>query len=142
MAKQALDAKRSDMFMIEPERLTLVYDKAHPLYDPRVENPPDESMIANIGVYGVQEPVLVRKNGDAIEVVAGRGRTKAALEANKRLKAEGKTPLLIPAIVKRGSDEDLFGILISENEIRREDSMIGKAKRPASYLIWATRYSR
>ena len=132
MGKTAIDAKRGTIFMLEPERLTLVTDKGHPLYDPRVEDPPDENMVANIAMHGVLEPVIVRKNGDAIEVVAGRGRTKAAAEANRRLKAEGKPPMLVPAIMRGGDDADLFGVMISENEIRREDSMIvkgGKARK-------------
>jgi len=134
MGKQAIDAKRGTVFMIDPERLTLVTDKENPLYDPRVEEEPDESMIANIAMYGVFQPILVRKNGDAIEVVIGRGRTKAALEANRRLKAEGKPPLLVPVMVKGGTDADLFGILISENEIRREDSMINKGEKARKLL--------
>jgi len=31
MGKQAIDAPRKNLFMIEPERLTLVYDQNHPL---------------------------------------------------------------------------------------------------------------
>ncbi len=73
-------------------------------------------------------------DGDAIEVIAGRGRTKAALEANRRLKAEGKPTILIPAMVKGGSDADLFGIVISENEIRREDSMVNKGEKARRLL--------
>lgn len=134
MGKSAIDAKRGDIFKLEPERLALVTDKNHPLYDPRVEEPPSESMIANIAMHGVLEPIIVRKNGDAIEVIAGRGRTKATLEANRRLVAEGKPPLLIPAIVRGGSDADLFGVLIAENEIRREDSMIHKGEKARKLL--------
>jgi ParB family chromosome partitioning protein len=132
MSKSAIDAKRGNIFFLEPERLTLVYDKENPLYDPRVEDEPEERMIANIAMHGVLEPVIVRKNGNEIEVVAGRGRTKSALEANRRLKAEGKPPLLVPVIIKGGSDADLFGVMISENEIRRDDTMLikgGKARK-------------
>lgn len=134
MGKSALDAKRRDSFLLEPERLTLIYDKEHPLYDPRVEEEASESMILNIAMHGVLEPIIVRKNGDAIEVVAGRGRTKATLEANRRLVAEGKPPLLIPAIVRGGSDADLFGVVIAENEIRREDSIINKGVKARKLL--------
>lgn len=134
MGKSAIDAQRGNIFKLEPERLTLVTDKGHPLYDPRVEDDPSESMIANIAMHGVLEPIIVRKNGEAIEVVAGRGRTKATLEANRRLVAEGKPPLLIPAIVRGGSDADLFGVLIAENEIRREDSMIHKGEKARKLL--------
>lgn len=134
MAKTAIDAKRGNVFMLEPERLTLVTDKDHPLYDPRVEDEPSESMILNVAMHGVLEPILVRKNGNDIEVIVGRGRTKAALEANRRLRAEGKPTLLIPAMVKGGSDADLFGIVISENEIRREDSMVNKGEKARKLL--------
>ena len=132
MGKTAIDAKRGNVFMLPPERLTLIYDRAHPLYDPRVEDEPPENMVMNIAMHGVLEPVLVRKNGEAIEVIAGRGRTKATIEANRRLTAEGKLPILIPVIVKGGTDADMFGVMISENEIRREDTMIvkgGKARK-------------
>ncbi|MDR2981238.1 MAG: ParB N-terminal domain-containing protein [Puniceicoccales bacterium] len=134
MGKSSIDAKRGNIFRLEPERLTLVTDKNHPLYDPRVEDEPSESMIANIAMHGVLEPIIVRKNGEVIEVVAGRGRTKATLEANRRLAAEGKPPLLIPAIVRGGSDADLFGVLIAENEIRREDTMIHKGEKARKLL--------
>jgi ParB family chromosome partitioning protein len=125
----ALDAQRSDVFMLEPEKLTLVTDPAHPLYDPRVHDEPDEALVRNIMVYGVLEPVLIRKNGERVEVIAGRGRVKAALEANRRLTAEGKQPIRVPAIVKRGQDADMFGVLISENECRREDSPLAKSEK-------------
>lgn len=134
MGKTAIDAKRGTVFMMEPERLTLVTDKMHPLYDPRVEDEPSESMIANIATYGVLEPVIVRKNGEAIEVVAGRSRIKSALEVNKRFVAEGKMPILVPAILRGGSDSDLFGVLISENEIRRDDNAIKKGEKARKLL--------
>ena len=86
-------------------------------------------MVCNIRVLGVGEPVIVRRNGDDIEVVDGRGRTRAALEANRRLTAEGKKPLLIPVITHQGSDADLFGVSISLNEIRRDDSPMAKSEK-------------
>ncbi len=132
--KTAIDAPRGNIFKLEPERLTLVTDKSHPLYDPRVEDEPSESMIANIAYHGVLEPIIVRKNGDAIEVIAGRGRTKATLEVNRRLAAEGKPTLLIPAIIRGGDDADLFGVMVSENEIRREDSMVNKGEKARKLL--------
>jgi ParB family chromosome partitioning protein len=133
MLRKTAESKR-DLFMIKPEDLTLVYDKEHPLYDPRVEDDPPESMILNIMMNGVLQPINVRVNGDKIEVVAGRGRTKAALEANRRLVAEGKPPLLMPCINKSGTDADLFGVMVSENEIRREDTMIVKGMKARKLL--------
>ena len=125
---------RKDVFMVKPENLTLVYDKAHPLYDPRVEIAPPESMIANIAMNGVIEPVIVRKNGVDYEIVAGRRRTKSAIEANNRLRAEGKPPILVPCIMRGGTDADLFGVMVSENEIRHEDTMIIKGMKARKLL--------
>lgn len=131
MAKlpDALNAQRSDAFALEPEMFTLVTDPEHPLYDPRVHDEPEESLVRNVMVYGVIEPVIIRKNGEKVEVVAGRGRVKAALEANRRLTAEGKQPIRVPAILKRGQDADMFGVLISENECRREDNPLIKSEK-------------
>lgn len=131
MAKlpDALNAQRSDAFALEPEKFTLITDPGHPLYDPRVHDEPDESLVRNVMTYGVIEPVIIRKNGENVEVVAGRGRVKAALEANRRLTAEGKQPIRVPAILKRGQDADMFGVLISENECRREDNPLIKSEK-------------
>jgi ParB family chromosome partitioning protein len=125
----SLNAMRSDAFALPPENLTLVTDSDHPLYDPRVLDEPDEAMVRNIMVYGVIEPIIIRKNGDKVEVVAGRSRVKCALEANRRLTAEGKQPSRVPAMLKRGQDADMYGVLISENECRREDDPLRKAEK-------------
>jgi ParB family chromosome partitioning protein len=125
----SLNAQRSDAFTLAPENCTLVTDPAHPLYDPRVHDEPDEAMVRNIMVYGIIEPIIVRKNGDKVEVVAGRGRVKCALEANRRLTAEGKQPIRVPAMLRRGQDAEMYGVLISENECRREDNPLLKAEK-------------
>jgi ParB family chromosome partitioning protein len=125
---------RSDAFTLEPERITLVTDPNHPLYDPRVHDDPDESMVRNIMIYGVIEPVVIRNNGETVEVIDGRGRVKAALEANRRLTAEGKQPIRVPAIIRRGPDADMFGVLISANECRREDNPLLKSVKAQRLL--------
>ena len=125
---------RKDVFMVKPENLTLVYDKAHPLYDPRVENEPPESMILNIMMNGVLEPIIVCKNGGDYKIVAGRGRTKATIEANKRLAAEGKPPINIPCIMRSGTDAELYGVMVSENEIRRDDTRLIKGEKARKLL--------
>lgn len=129
MGKSALDAPRLNAFNMEPEALTLVEDPTHPLYDSRVHHPVDEALMLNIMVNGVLEPVIVRKNAESIEVVDGRSRTKAVRAANERLKAEGKQTLRIPVIVRRGRDADLFGVVISANECRRNDELLVKIEK-------------
>jgi ParB family chromosome partitioning protein len=134
MSKTAIDAQRGTIFMMEPERLVLVTDKGHALYDTRVEDAPDENMVRNIMYFGVIEPVIVRLDGENVEVVAGRGRTKAAQEANRRLTSEGKQAIKIPCLVRRGQDADLMGVMLSENFIRRDDNPLAKSDK-ASRLV-------
>src|SRR5271166_2387545 len=52
----------------------------------RVDDEPTEEMIRNVMHFGVIEPIVVRKNQETgkTEVVAGRKRTKACREANRR----------------------------------------------------------
>jgi ParB family chromosome partitioning protein len=137
--RQALEGTRLNAFGMDPEDLVVVgFDTKdgpeHPLYDERVNLPLEESMVCNLMVHGVLEPVLVRKNGDVAEVVAGRRRVLHAREANKRLKKQGSELLRVPCFVKRGDDGALMGVSISENEIRRDDVLSAKADKLRRYL--------
>ncbi len=139
-AKKGYNAQgRAELLMFQPEDLTVVDDPAHPLYDDRVHLPLDEALVLNIMANGVLEPVLVRKNGErddlpVVEVVAGRQRVRAACEANRRLAKEGKQLVRVPGVPRRGDDADLFGVMVSENEVRRGDSPIVRAKKLQRYL--------
>lgn len=129
-------AGKTNLLLFEPEMLKLVTDKSHPLYDERVNLPIDENMVLNIMYQGVIEPVVVRKNretGDT-EVVAGRQRVKNAVEANARLRAKGCEPIRIPGTVRAGSDADMAGVMVSENEIRRADTPMGRAEKMQQLL--------
>ena len=139
MAKQALEGTRLNAFGVDPDDLTIVgYDTKdgpeHPLYDPRTKLPLEESMVLSIMVHGVLEPVLVRKDGEAVEVIAGRRRVLHAREANKRLKKQGDETLRVPCMVKKGDDGTMLGISITENEIRRDDVLSSKAEKLRRYL--------
>lgn len=63
MAKNSIDAYgacgKTNVLMFEPENLHIVTDKAHPLYDERVNLPIDEGMVLNIKELGVLEPIIV-----------------------------------------------------------------------------------
>jgi ParB family chromosome partitioning protein len=129
---------RGDLLRFHPESLVLIKDKAHPLYDPRVDLPVDERLVLSIMQNGVIEPIIVRKAGDGengpiVEVVDGRQRVKAAIEANARLAVEGKEEILVPAVRRRGEDADLFGVMAS-TFIRRGEGAIEQAKKISRYL--------
>lgn len=134
MAKTAVEAPRTNAWLFDPEQLKLVTDESHHLYDPRIHLPIDEAMVKNIMVNGVIEPVIIAKEGMDVIVVDGRQRTKNAIEANKRLTAEGKEPVKVTCIIRRGDDASLFGVLISANENRQDDTPLGKADKLSRYL--------
>lgn len=127
---------KTNVLMFEPEKLHLVTDKTHPLYDERVHLPIHEPTVVNIMDQGVIEPISVWKDPETglTCVVVGRQRVKNTLEANKRLLEEGKIPLLVPAVIKRGSAARLAKAMISENEIRQADTSLGRAKKMADAL--------
>ena len=121
---------RSDLFLVPPTELTIVTDKADPLFDERINMPLDENLVRNIMMYGVKEPVLIRRDGKDLKVVAGRQRTRAAIEANKRLVKEGKEAMSVRCIIERADDATMFGIMISENEARQDDDALPPRRRP------------
>lgn len=140
MAKNSTEAYgasgKTNVLNFEPERLHLVTDRSHPLYDERIHLPLDEYMVLSIMDHGVFEPIIVWKDPETglSCVVAGRQRVKHTIEANKRLLKEGKKPLLVPAVVRRGSAVRMGQVMISENEIQRADTPLGRAKKMADAL--------
>lgn len=140
MAKNSIDAYgasgKSNVLFFEPEKLNLVADKNHALYDERIHLPLNEGMVLNMMDQGVLEPIIVWKDPETglSCVVDGRQRVKHAIEANKRLQKEGKKPLLVPAVTKRGSAVRMMQAMISANEIRQEDTPLGRAKKMADAL--------
>lgn len=140
MAKNSKDAYgangKTNVLKFEPEKLHLVTDKAHPLYDERVHLPIDKGMVLNIKKLGVLEPITVWKDPEngLTCVVVGRQRVRHTLEANKLLLKEGKKPLLVPGVVKRGSAKKMTEYMVSENEIRRPDTPLGRAKKMSDAL--------
>lgn len=139
-SKQALPgASRMNAFAMEPEALTIVGldtgdGPEHPLYDERVQKPLAEGRVRNVMVHGVLEPVLVRKNGPLVEVVAGRQRVRWAREANKRLSAEGAMTIKVPCMVRRDQDQSVIAVMVAENENREDDDPIVRAKKAQRML--------
>ena len=140
MAKNSIDAYgasgKSNVLFFEPENLHLVTDTTHPLYDERVHLPLNEAVILNIMELGVLEPIIVWKDPETGKtcVVAGRQRVKNAMEANARRKRAGLEPWPVPGIAKRGSAIQMAKYMVSENEIRRPDTPLGRAKKMSDAL--------
>ena len=122
---------KTNLLMFDPEALHLVTETDHPLYDERVHDPLDDAMVRNIMALGVIEPVVINKNTETgrVEVVAGRQRVKNAREANRRLYELGRAPIKVPAVIRKGEGAELASVAVSENEIRRADSAMVKARK-------------
>lgn len=136
-SKDAYGAEgKTNLLLFNPETLILVTDTKHPLYDKRVNKPIDEAMVKNIMVHGVLEPIIVWKDPETDEVIVadGRQRTKNAIEANKRLVAQGSEPLRIPGVVRRGSAASIAGVMVSANEIRQDDTPMNRAAKASRLL--------
>jgi len=132
-SKDVWDADGStNLLSFAPEKLKVVSDPTHPLFDERSTLPIDEMMVRNIQAFGVLEPVIVTRDAETgdVLVVDGRQRVRHALIANERLSAAGLPPLLVPASTRKGDDPaTLMGIMVATNEVRQADPpMIRAAK--------------
>jgi ParB family transcriptional regulator, chromosome partitioning protein len=131
-----------DVYLFDPEDVVLVEEKDSALYDERVDNDFKESLVLNMmfapdGVpQGVIETLSGRRNSETgkVEIIDGRQRTKAAREANKRLKKQGLEPIRLPVHIKRANDQRAMAMLISANEHRTEDSADARARKAQRYI--------
>lgn len=106
----------------------------HPLYDERVLLELDAPLVKNIMVYGVQLPVIVRQEGGTFYVVDGRQRVRASRAANAEFRRAGEHIIHVPCRLSQGDDNRVQGIMISTNEHRRNDDILGKARKAAQRM--------
>ena len=136
MGGQAFDAKRTSVFNFDPDTLVIIGldtddGPDHHLYDERIKRKGyvPEAMVKNVMELGIIETVSVTKVGNQGVVVDGRRRVLAARKANQKLTARGEEPVLVPALLKKGDEEGLMGVLISGNEHRLDDDPITRAEK-------------
>jgi ParB family chromosome partitioning protein len=139
MGGQAFEVKRASAFLFDPEELVIIGldtqdGPEHPLYDERINLKLSDGLVKNIMVYGVIQPVAIVKDGDKAVVAAGRQRVRAARKANEKLRERGEEPIMVPAVLRRGEDDLLMGVSISENENRENDDPIVQAGKVQRYL--------
>jgi len=137
-SKAALPGQRKNMFAVPPEQLTLIGldtkdGPEHPLYDPRVKQPPPEWMIRSVIKHGIRQNISVRKiivdGKERYEVIYGRKRVRAARAANKRLKEEGSNFLItVPTVLEKQDEDTLFSFMVVENELREDTDVLQKAE--------------
>lgn len=101
-----------------------------------------EEYIAYMRLYGVVKPIVFRRDGDRILVVDGRTTTRVARIVaplwEKDRRAEGVTgdaaKLKIPAVVRRGTADELFCASRAANRRRPEDDLQEQAKDVAKLV--------
>lgn len=140
-SKKTVAATQDETVWLNPDDIVIVGldtedGPEHPLYDERIKlaSTTLETLVQDIMDLGlVHTPINVVKSDDGtMVVVSGRRRVLASREVNKRLKKNGQPPIQIQASIRKsdeGNDEKLIGIMISENELRREDEYQTKAEK-------------
>lgn len=132
--KQSLPFKRRNSYLAYPEDLYLETREGQPHYNPRVHRAFTEKTVQGILDHGVLEDVLVERCGDKAVVVDGRGRVINALEANRRLLAEGLPKVMVPVSPKRGGSDALLEIAVICNDHREQDDPVTEAYQIQRYM--------
>jgi ParB family transcriptional regulator, chromosome partitioning protein len=130
-SKEAHDCEgKTNLLLFDPDKLKLVTDKDHKLYDPRVELDVSPALVASILYKGVRRPVSVWKDPETGEtcVVDGRQRVKACREANKALRRKGETIKLVPAVVFRGNVMSAMSDMALLNEGSLAPTPLGRCR--------------
>lgn len=128
-----------DIEYVDPASLTIIGldtedGPEHPLYDKRAFWDVNKALVANILVYGILDPVRVRKDAGRLLVVEGRQRVKAAREAAARSDLAGEFAVRVPTWESVGDDKRMAGIMISANEQRTADTALDRAFKAARLL--------
>ena len=140
MAKNSIEAYgaegKSNVLFFDPDKLTLVTDPKHSLYDERALRPFSEPMVLNIMALGIHTPIVITKDPESGQtlVVAGRGRVINAREANRRLRERGEEPVQVPGVARRTDSDGLAGVMVSENELRESDTPVGRARKMQRFV--------
>lgn len=134
MSKNSIDAYgaegKTNLLSFDPDKLTLVEDASHALYDPRVHDPVDASLVASIKMKGVITPIIIWKDPESgqVCVVEGRGRVKAARVANRELREAGEVPKEVPAVIGKGNAKSVMALMVLANEGRKEPTPLGRGE--------------
>ncbi len=123
-----MPGKTGHVIPLSTEDVILITDKKNPRYDPRIELPVSEELINNVYANGVRVPLSVIADGPRWEIIDGRQRYRALLEANKRRAKAGLPPLKLKAIPTVIDDDGAAADLRESMNIRVESPPTMKAE--------------
>ena len=130
-----IDAAKGTVYRIPPSALTIVTDKAHPLYDPRVEDPLDADFVADVRARGIQQTVTICRDGvegdgtPRLLVVAGRQRVRAAQAV-----AGNGVDVRVPCAIMHGEPREMVLHASAENAYRRDETILSRAWKARTAL--------
>lgn len=133
------EVSRTNLFLLWPDDVWVCgYDtddgEEHVLYDERVEQEPDQEFVDSIKRVGVLDPILARRNGERIEVTAGRRRVLGCRMANREREAEGLLPYKIAVKLVRGTESDMMDFNIITNIYRKPMTTMQCARMASRYI--------
>lgn len=130
------DVGKRDIVTVSPKALKLITSPSHPLYDERINEPVPASLVDDMRSHGSNHtPILVRKDGDDLLVVAGTKRTRAGLKL-----LEERSDFRVQVVVVRGSDKELYLLKMSENHNREAESPMTSALKANRVLAMGATY--
>jgi len=131
VAKQTIPGGTKKIGMFFPEELTLIRDRGHYLYDPRVEKEFDEDIVKGIMEIGLSKSIDAQKirmdDGTCILAVTdGRQGIINTLEANRRLVERGDKPLKVKVEVREEDETLAIRRMVINNEHVQLDDPVTK----------------
>lgn len=129
--KQSVPGPTKKIGMFFPEELTLIRDRTHYLYDPRVENNFDDDIVKGIMEIGLSKSIDAQKirmdDGTCILAVTdGRQGVINTIEANRRLVERGDKPIKIKVEVREEDEVLAIRRMTITNEHRVPDDPVTK----------------
>lgn len=108
---------------VNPRELVIITDSNHPLFQDRALWPVNPELVKSIEQYGFKSSIIIGEDQGNLVVVAGRGRTKAAIEADVTT---------IPAFhigdINAYHSSEIQALMLSENEKRTNSSTLERAR--------------
>jgi ParB family chromosome partitioning protein len=147
-------SRAEGLYSVDPEKLYIIRDPKHPLYDKREKIPVSEGLRDQLIESGVHEPILVVLHSELPDeykvhglkakdliVVDGIQRVQNLIEANKILKGKRRASHKIKFIVK--SFDDVRGLFLTKVEanFHQQESLLGRAIK-ARVLMETFNYTR
>ena len=139
-----LDAADLSMSMrsIAPEKLTLIKNPDHFLYDVRVHRKPVDHIVDGIMEFGldgvVKAAILPAPTGDKdkriLAVYDGRQSVINSVEANKRMTSVGGEPIKVAIKIREASETDLMRLGVITNEHVQMDDVVTKGEKAQALL--------